>query len=108
MVDRVAVRRQRGHVLDEHVDPSVLDLEPAVDHEQGMTAHLERPLHHRGTEHQVEMGILVRQREEPEAACRRRLLAGDDQSRDADPRAVHEVAHLHEWHAPERSRAVRA
>src|SRR5580704_19554025 len=53
--DRVAVGRECRHGLDQHVDPPVLDLQPAVDHEQGMPAHLESPLHHWGTEDQVEM-----------------------------------------------------
>ena len=95
-------------LLDEHVDPAVLDLEAAVDHEQRVAAHLERSLHHRGPEHQVEVRILVRQREEAEAARRRRLLAGDHQPGDADAHAVGEVAHLAERDAAERIELGRA
>ena len=68
--DRVAVRGERRDSFDQDIDPPVLHLEASVDHEQGMAAHLERSLHHRGPEHQVEMRLLVRQGEESETACR--------------------------------------
>ena len=79
----------------------MLDLQPSVDHEQWMAAHLEGSPHHWGPEHQVEMGMLVGQGEEPETSSRRRLLPRDHQARNADPRAVQQVAHLLERDAAE-------
>src|ERR1035441_5831739 len=39
--NRIAVRRERGHLLDEHVDPALLHLEPAVAPEQARRAQFE-------------------------------------------------------------------